>query len=77
MVQFGPNSDNKHPEADVSVIDVSQFTYNFIYLLITNTRKRAGASEQASGATAGMSESMKERAKEALAGRTGETDDED
>ena len=43
-------------------------------------RKRAGATDQdgvRSGATAGMSNSMKERAKEALAGRTGETDDEE
>ena len=42
-------------------------------------RKKAGASEQAdsrSGAT-GMTALMKERAKEALAGRTGDTDEDD
>jgi hypothetical protein len=43
-------------------------------------RKRAGASEPVDngmGGIAGMTESMKERAKEALAGRSGDTDDED
>ena len=44
-------------------------------------RKKAGASDQVGGGSGsgamGMTESMKERAKEALAGRTGETDDDD
>ena len=44
-------------------------------------RKRAGAIEPnvtgGSGAAVGMISSMKECVKEALAGRTGETDDED
>jgi hypothetical protein len=44
-------------------------------------RKRAGAKERdgegGSGAVMGMTNSMKERAKEALVGRTGETDDEE
>jgi hypothetical protein len=44
-----------------------------------STRKKAGAPEQVAGAGAavGMTDSMKERVKEALSGRTGETDDED
>jgi len=49
-------------------------------LLITGFRKKAGASAQVDsgkGGPAGMTETMKERAMEALAGRTGETDDED
>ncbi len=44
-------------------------------------RKRAGAKEQdgkgGSGAVTGMTNSMKEWAKEALVGCTGETDDEE
>jgi len=43
-------------------------------------RKKAGALEQldgGSGSVTGMTTSMKERAKEALAGCTGDTDDED
>ena len=44
-------------------------------------RKRAGATEPdvtgGSGAAVGMTSSMKERVKEALAGCTGEMDDED
>ena len=44
-------------------------------------RKRAGATEpdvtDRSGAAVGMTSSMKEHMKEALAGRTGETDDKD
>ena len=53
--------------------------FDFTCPLITSIRKKAGASEQADsrGAVTGMSELMKERAKEALMGRTGETDDED
>ena len=55
--------------------------YNFTYLLIMTIRKRAGAIEPnvtgGSGAAVGMISSMKECVKEALAGRTGETDDED
>jgi hypothetical protein len=49
-------------------------------MLTTGIRKRAGASnlvDSNSGSGAGMTAPMKERAKEALAGRTGETDDED
>ena len=50
-----------------------------MYLLITSIRKKAGALEQVgvrAGPT-GMTDLMKERAKGALMGRTGETDDED
>jgi hypothetical protein len=51
-------------------------------MLITCIRKKAGALEQVDGESSGrramgMTPSMKERAREALAGRTGETDDED
>jgi hypothetical protein len=72
--------DDKHPEADVQDLDVSHSANNPICLLIVNKRKKAGALEQVEGMGArstGMTNSMKERAKEALAGRTGETDDED
>ena len=49
-------------------------------MLTMSIRKSAGASELVDsnrGSGAGMSALMKERAKDALAGRTGETDDED
>jgi hypothetical protein len=51
-------------------------------MLTMSIRKKAGALEQpdsmsGSVAAVGMTNSMKERAKEALVGRTGETDDED
>ncbi|KAH9994603.1 hypothetical protein BJV77DRAFT_961322 [Russula vinacea] len=54
---------------------------NLLALVFTMIRKKAGASDQVGGGSGsgamGMTESMKERAKEALAGRTGETDDDD
>jgi len=48
-------------------------------LFIISLRKKVGASEQVDsrGGATGMTELMKERAKEALVGRTGETDDKD
>jgi hypothetical protein len=49
-------------------------------MLIMSIRKKAGALDQMNHGTSaarGMTQSMKERAKVALAGRTGETDDED
>ena len=51
----------------------------WFYICANNgIRKKARALEHdGRGAATGMTESMKERAKEALAGRTGETDDED
>jgi hypothetical protein len=78
VVLSGADGDNKHPEADVQDLDVCHAVFDFTCLLITSIRKKAGASEQDDrGAATGMTESMKERAKEALVGRTGETDDED
>jgi hypothetical protein len=42
------------------------------------SRKKAGATDDTGeGVVSGMTESMRKRAREALAGRTGETDDED
>lgn len=80
-MRSGAICDDKHPEADVQDPDVSHTANNIIYLLIPNNRKKAGALEQVDGRGAsgptGMTNSMKERAKEALEGRTGETDDED
>ena len=53
----------------------------FARFLIMSIRKKAGAVERVDGGSvnglAGMTDLMKERAKEALLGRTGETDDED
>jgi hypothetical protein len=49
-------------------------------MLTMRIRKRAGVSnlmDSNSGSGVGMTAPMKERVKEALAGRTGETDDED
>jgi hypothetical protein len=49
-------------------------------MLIMRIRKRAGVSnlvDSNSGSGAGMTALMKEQAKEALAGHTGETDDKD
>lgn len=79
MVLPGANGDAEHPEADVHDLNVSPAAFDFTCLLITSIREKAGASEQADsrGAARGMTESMKERAKAALVGRTGETDDED
>jgi hypothetical protein len=82
VVCSGPNSDDKHPEADVQDIDVSYSFQIFTYLLITSIRKKAGASDQLDGRGSGvgcmgMMTSMKERAKLALQGRTGDTDNED
>ena len=51
-----------------------------LYLLIKSTRKKAGALHLGDGLTGsgtGMSMSMREWAKQALTGCTGETDDED
>jgi hypothetical protein len=48
--------------------------------LTMSPRKKAGAFELVDGRSSratGMTTSMKKRAKEALVGRTGETDDED
>jgi hypothetical protein len=75
----GADSDNEHLEADVQNVDVSLATYNFTFLLITSIRKKAGALDQVDSRSSGggMTPSMKKRAKDALAGRTGETDDED
>lgn len=75
----GANGDSENPEADVHELNVSHAAFDFTCPLITGIREKAGASEQADsrGAARGMTESMKERAKKALAGRTGETDDED
>lgn len=79
------NADTAHaPSSQCKVnyvqdVDVSHATYSFTYPLTISIRKRAGALEQAedrSSAAVGMTESMMEQAKEALAGRTGETDDE-
>lgn len=78
MVLSGADGDDKHPEANVQDLDVCRTVFDFTCLLITSIRKKAGASEQdGRGVATGMTESMKERAKEALVGRTGETDDED
>ena len=81
MVCPGADSDDKHPETDVQDIDVSLiFSIFTSYLLIKSTRKKAGALHLGDGLTrsgAGMSTSMRERAKQALTGHTGETDDED
>jgi hypothetical protein len=80
VVRPGANSDNEHPETDVQDFDVSHTTYTFICLLMTSTRKKAGATEVddvGMSRPKGMTDLMKERAKAALAGRTGETDDED
>lgn len=49
-------------------------------VLIMSVRKKAGAAcmeSNGGSGTAGMTEAMKERAKEVLMGRTGETDNED
>ena len=77
----GADSDNKHLEMYVQDIDVSLiFSIFTSYLLIKSTRKKAGALHLGDGLTgsgAGMSTSMRERAKQALTGHTGETDDED
>jgi len=77
----GANSDNKHPETDVQDIDVSLiFSIFTSYLLIKSTRRKAGTlhlGDGLVGSTVGMSMSMKEQAKQALTGHTGETDDED
>jgi hypothetical protein len=81
VVCLGANSDNKHPETDVQDINVSQAARNFSHQLMMSIRKGAGAVERVGGAgmngPVGMTDSMKERAKEALVGRTGDTDDED
>ena len=73
----GANGHDQHLEADVQDIDVSNATFNFTCLLMTCIRKKAGASEQAvsRGVAMGMTESIKQRAMEALAGHMGETDD--
>ncbi|KAF8469362.1 hypothetical protein DFH94DRAFT_685318 [Russula ochroleuca] len=56
-------------------------TMNIQKRMFRTLMKKAGALDQEDGrggrGPTGMTESMKERAKEALAGRTGETDDED
>ena len=80
MVRTGANRDNEHPDAVVQNADVSIGFDLYVSALIMNVRKKAGAvrteSNGGSG-TAGMTDAMKERAKEALLGRTGDTNDED
>ena len=81
MVRSGPDSDNKHPKTDVQDINVSHAAYKCSSLLTISIRKKAGAMEgvigtSGSGAT-GLTDLMKERAIEELAGRTGDTDDDE
>ena len=74
----GPNSDNEHPETDVQDFDVSHTTYGFTCLLMTSTRKKAGTTDVGDigrSRPKGMTDSMKEQAKAAPAGRTGETEE--